>query len=216
MRTVDGIALWEDHDPRARPEDIARAAADHDAFTVLGLGDSIMYGVGLTKEQTYLEQMRRALAGRAARPVEVVNLAVQGYDTLQEDAVHRELGDRLAPNLVLLHYWSDDARLYRAVGGYVIDVGDMSPDGHLVVRALPIPPAINDLLLVHSRLYQLLTQAVLAYDRRVTTNDWSRVAQPLVALNERVRRAGGRLVVLASPDLGGDAIRANTELPLVG
>src|SRR5262249_25972340 len=103
MRTVDGIALCEDHDPRARPEDIARAAADHDAFTVLGLGDSIMYGVGLTKEQTYLEQMRRALAGRAARPVEVVNLAVQGYDTLQEDAVHRELGDRLAPNLVLLH-----------------------------------------------------------------------------------------------------------------
>ena len=215
IRTVDGIPLWQDHDPRARPEDITRAAAARDAFTVLGLGDSIMYGVGLTKDETYLEQMRRALAGRAARPVEVVNLAVQGYDTLQEDAVHRELGDRLTPNLVLVHYWSDDARLYRAVGGYVVDVGDLSPDGRLVVRALPIPPAINDFLLVHVRLYQLLTHAVLAYDSRVTSNDWSRVAQPLVALNERVRHAGGRLVVLASPDLTYDAVRANAELPLL-
>ena len=114
IHTVDGIPLWQDHDPRGGPEDIARAAANHDAFTVLGLGDSIMYGVRLTKEQTYLEQMRRALAGRAARPVEVVNLAVQGYDTLQEDAVDRELGDRLAPKLILLHYWSDDSRMYRA------------------------------------------------------------------------------------------------------
>src|SRR3989442_12735069 len=51
-RTVDGVVLWQDDDPRSGPEDIARAAADHDAFTVLGLGDSIMYGVGQTKEHT--------------------------------------------------------------------------------------------------------------------------------------------------------------------
>ena len=140
LRTVDGIVLWQDDDPRARPEDIARAAAAHDAFTVLGLGDSIMYGFKQTKEQTYLEQMRRALADRAGRPVEVLNLAVQGYNTLQENAVHRELGDRLAPNVVLLHYWSDDAKTYRAIGGYVVEVGDISADGRLVVRALPLPP----------------------------------------------------------------------------
>ncbi len=215
MRTVDGVVLWQHKEPRADAADIARAAAAHDAFTVLGLGDSIMYGVGQPKEKTYLEEMRRALAGRAARPVEVVNLAVPGYNTQQEDAVHRELGDRLAPNLVLVHYWSDDARLYRAVGGYVLDVGDMSSDGRVVVRALPIPTAINDFLLVHTRLYQLLTQAVLAYDRRVTTSDWSRVAEPLVALNDRVRRAGGRLVVLASPDLSGEAVRPNDDLRLL-
>jgi hypothetical protein len=105
--------------------------------------------------------------------------------------------------------------MYRAVGGYLVDIGDMSPDGRLVVRALPLPAAINDFLLVHVRLYQLLTHAVITYDRRVTANDWSRVARPLVALNERVRHAGGRLVVLASPDLAGDAVRANTELPLL-
>jgi lysophospholipase L1-like esterase len=215
IRTVDGVVLWQIQNPRARPEDIARVAEARDAFIVLGLGDSIMYGMALTKEETYLEQMRLALAGRSTRPIEVLNLAVSGYNTAQEDAVHRELGDRLAPNLVLLHYWSDDGRLYRAVGGYVVDIGDMLPDGRLVVRALPVSASINDFLLVHSRLYQLLTHAVVTYDRRVAGNDWSRVAEPLVALNERVRRAGGRLVVLASPELDSEAVRANRELPLL-
>lgn len=215
VRIVDGVALWQVSDPRARPEDIARAAATHEAFVVLGLGDSIMYGMALSKDETYLEWMRRALAGRTTRPIEVLNLAVSGYNTAQEDAVHRELGDRLKPQLVLLHYWSDDSRLYRAIGGYVVEVGDISPDGRLVARALPVSPSINDFLLVHSRLYQLLTHAAITYQRRLAGNDWSRVAGPLVALNERVRRAGGRLVVLASPDLGGDAVRPSSELPLL-
>ena len=216
IRTVDGVPLWQHQNPRAGPEDIARAAAAHDAFTVLGLGDSIMYGVLLAKEQTYLEQMRRALAGRVARRIEVVNLAVPGYNTLQEDAVDRELGDRLSPNLVLLHYWSDDGRLYRAVGGYVLDLGwHTSPDGHLTLRAIPLSPSINDFLLLHSHLYQLLTHVLISHDRRLASDEWSRVAEPLVALNERVRHAGGRLVVLASPNLAADAIRANQELPLL-
>jgi hypothetical protein len=213
IRTVDGVALWAEKHPRARPEDIARAAAAEDAFVVLGLGDSIMYGMALAKEETYLERMRLALAERTARPIEVLNLAVQGYNTAQEDAVHRELGDRLAPHLVLLHYWSDDTRLYQAIGGYVLDLGDMRSDDRPVVRALPVSPPINAFLLEHSRLYQLLTHAVITYHRRTAGNEWSRVAGPLTALSERVRRAGGRLVVLASPDLSGDAVRASQELP---
>jgi lysophospholipase L1-like esterase len=210
-RTVDGVVLWGDTHPRASPADIARAAATPGAFTVVGLGDSIMYGFGLTKQETYLERMRHLLESRTARPVEVINLAVQGYNTLQEDAVHRELDGRLAPNVVLVHYWSDDARMYRAVGGYVVEFGDMSADGQLVVRALPIAPAVNDMLLVHSGLYQLLTKAVLAYDRRAVVADWSRVATPLLAINERVQRTGGRLVVLASPDLRGDVPRSTDD-----
>jgi hypothetical protein len=116
---------------------------------------------------------------------------------------------------VLLQYWSDDARLYRVIGGYVVDIGDMSPDGRLIVRALPIPPAINDFLLVHSHLYELLTQAVIAYDRRVTSADWSRVSKPLIALHDRVAGAGGRLVVLASPDLEGKVAHPNNELAVL-
>lgn len=212
-RTVNGVVLWQDREPRAGADDVARVAAEPDAFTVVGLGDSIMYGVGQPREQTYLETARRALASRTPRRVEILNLAVPGYNTLQEDAVHQEIADRLRPDLVLVHYWSDDGRIYRVVGGYVVDVGDMSADGRLVVRALPLPPAVNDFLLVHSRLYQMLTQAVIALDRRATAADWSRVATPLAALQDRVRRAGGRLVVLASPELDGDVARPNSDLP---
>ncbi|MFN8643455.1 MAG: hypothetical protein U0802_18000 [Candidatus Binatia bacterium] len=81
------------------------------------------------------------------------------------------------------------------------------------MRALPLPPALNDALLVHSVLYQMLTQAVIESDRRAVAADWSRVAAPLAALAQRVRRGGGRLVVLASPPLDGDAARPNPELP---
>jgi lysophospholipase L1-like esterase len=212
-RTVGDVVLWQDAAPRAGAADLARAAAAPDAYTIVGLGDSIMYGVGQSKEATYLEQARRRLAADGAPRFEMLNLAVPGYNTLQEDAVHRELSATVQPDLVLLHYWSDDARLYRVVGGYVVDFGDMSADGRLVVRALPVPAAINDYLLVHSRLYQLLTQAVIAYDRRATPADWRRVEEPLIALSDRVRDGGGRLVVLASPDLGGEAVRANNDLP---
>lgn len=213
VRTVNGVVLWDDARPRTDPRDIARAAANPGAFVVLGLGDSIMYGVKLPKEETYLEETRRIVASRTTRPVEIVNLAVPGYNTLQEDAVYRELGDRLTPNVVLLHYWSDDARAYRAINGYVVDFGDVSADGRLVARALPIAPALNDFLLLHSRLYQILTQAVLAFDRRAVVADWSRVTEPLAAINDRARKSGGRLVVLASPELDGDVVRSNGQLP---
>lgn len=213
IRTVDGVALWQDRNPRVRPDDIARAAAERDAFIIVGLGDSIMYGMALPADETYLARTRLALKSRTSRRIEVLNLAVQGYNTAQEDAVHRELSERLTPNLVLLHYWSDDGRLYRAVGGYVVDVGEMAPDGRLVVRALPVAPSINDFLLVHSRVYQLLTHVAVGYYRQTAGSEWSRVAEPLAALNRRVRQADGRLVVLVSPDLGGDSPRPNTELP---
>lgn len=210
-RMVDGVTLWSDAQLRAGDDDLRRAAGS-DAFTVVGLGDSIMHGVGLTKEETYLELTRKALSEKAERPVEILNLAVPGYNTLQEDAVHKELGERLQPDVVLLHFWGDDGRAYRVVGGYVVDVGDMSADGRLVVRALPLPAALNDFLLVHSRLYELITQVAVERDRRAASSDWQRVAEPLTALNQRVRAAGSRLVVLASPELGGDRAKPSGEL----
>lgn len=212
-RVVDGVTLWSDAQPRASVDDIRRAAAG-DAFTVLGLGDSIMYGVGLEPGQTYLEQARGILAERGT-PMEILNLAVPGYNTQQENVVHQEIGDRLRPDLVLLHYWGDDGRAYRVVGGYVVDLGDMSADGRLVVRALPLPAALNDFLLIHSRLYELVTQVVVDRDRRAASSDWSRVAQPMSALNERITAAGGKLVVLASPELDGSTPRPSSDLGML-
>jgi len=212
-RVVDGVTLWSEARPRAGDEDVARAAAG-DGVTVLGLGDSIMYGVGLGPEETYLERARRALVEGGAS-IEILNLAVPGYNTQQEDAVHKELGDRLRPDVVLLHYWDDDGRTYRVAGGYVVDIGDMSADGRLVVRALPLPAALNDFLLVHSRLYELLTRWAVERDRRAAPSDFGRVAPALSDLNRRVTAAGGKLVVLASPQLDGARPRPSGDLPLL-
>lgn len=212
QRTVDGVVLWEMEYPRSDAADIERAAQRRDAFTILGLGDSIMYGVQQERDQTYLEEVRRRLADRAPRPVEILNLATPGFNTAQENAVYKELADRLQPDLVIVHYWQNDAHQYRAVGGYVVDFGDISPDGRFVVRALPLPDALSDWLLIHSRLYQLLTNTMLSYWRRNQPDDWSTVATPLAAIDERVRRGGGRLLVLASPSMVGERAEPVSDL----
>jgi hypothetical protein len=202
-RTVDGVQLWSDTHPRYDSEDIRRVSADRRAFKIIGLGDSIMYGVQEPKEKTYLEQARQILATRSSRPVEVLNLATPGFNTAQENAVHREIDAQIKANLVLVHWWADDVRQYRSVGGYVVDVGDISEDGHLVVRALPLPPRLSDFLLIHSRLYELLTHFAVAHQRNAAASDWISVAKPLGEIQERVRRSGGRLLVLASAELNG-------------
>jgi lysophospholipase L1-like esterase len=214
-RTVDGVVLWSVKAPRADSQDVRRAASDRVAFKVLGLGDSIMYGVGQRKEDTYLEQAQRILARRSSRPVEVLNLAIPGYNTIQESLVYKELGDQIRPDLVLVHFWQDDERQYRVVGGYVFDPEDISEDGRLLVRALPVPDRVNDFLLMHSRLYDLLTQVVFAHRRTATRDDaaeWARVCEALADIQDRVRRAGGRMLVLASPSLSGTSPRPNDFL----
>ena len=214
-RTVDGVPLWDDEHPRYDSEDLRRASNARSAFKILGLGDSIMYGVWQSKQDTYLEQTRRVLAGRSQRAVEILNMAVPGYNTLQEAAVYSEVDDQLKPDLVLVHYWSDDGHQYRVVGGHVVDFGAISDDGRLVVRALPVPPRLSDFLLVHSRLYDLLTQAVVAYKRKPAPIDSTSVSKPLADIQERAQRAGGRLLVLASPKLDGASPEPTDDLPIV-
>lgn len=216
-RTVEGVELWSSKHPRASAEEIQRAASNHGAFLIVGLGDSIMYGYsgpGSTEDDTYLEQARRLLARRSSRPVEIINLAVPGYNTRQEDAAYKERENELRPNLVIVHYWINDARQYRVVGGYVVDYGDVSDDGRFVVRALPLPPRLSDFLLLHLRLYDLLTHWVVERHRAAEPTDWDEVVgQPLASIDARVRRAGGRLLILASPDLTGTSPRPIVDLP---
>jgi hypothetical protein len=175
-----------------------------------------MYGVSLPKEATYLEQARRALAARSGTTIDVLNLAVPGFNTMQENAVHAEVADQVQPDLVVVHYFSgDDAHQYRVVGGYVVDLGNISDDGRLVVRALPLPPRLSDFLLVHSRLYALLTQVVVSWRRTAEPVDWTRVSGPLAAIHDRARHAGGRLLVLVSPEFHGTAVQPSADLPLL-
>jgi GDSL-like Lipase/Acylhydrolase family len=216
-RVVDGVVLWSDAQPRASVEDVRRVAHNARAFKILGLGDSVMYGVSQPPEQTYLEQAHRILAGRSTRPVEILNLAVPGYNTVQENAVYKEIENEIQPDLVLVHYWADDNHQYRVAGGHVIDAGDISEDGHFVIRALPLPPTVSDFLLVHSRLYDLLTHAVIALHGSDAEPfaDWTSVSTPLQEIQQRAQRAGGRMVILASPRFNAPSPQSPSDLAVL-
>jgi lysophospholipase L1-like esterase len=211
-RSVGDVVLWSDKYPRSDAADVQGARQDRDGFTILGLGDSIMYGVMQDKQDTYLEAARRRLAAQSPRPVHVLNLAVPGYNTLQENAVYAEIAPQIAADLVLVHYWQNDAHQYRVVGGYVVDFADLSPDGRLVVRALPLPDALSDWLLIHSTLYGMLTDVAVEYRRRNQPDDWSAVERPLAEINRRARAGGGRAVVLSSPLMTGATPQSNSDI----
>jgi lysophospholipase L1-like esterase len=209
---IDGVEIWREKYPRYEPEDIRRAAADPNAFTILGLGDSIMHGGIVPKEQTYLEHTRRALAQRVSKNVAVLNLAVPGYNTMQENVVYGEIESQIRPNLVIVHYWTNDIQQLRFVGGYVVNAGDVSEDGHLVVRALPLPPRLNDFLLMRSYLYSFASRVVANW--WVSRDaDWTRVTEPMLKIHERAERGGARLLILASPGLDRQTAEPTYELP---
>jgi lysophospholipase L1-like esterase len=199
LRIVDGIVLWSVRSPRSDPADIERAAHDRDAFTIVGLGDSIMYGVSVPKEATYLEHARRILAQRSKRRIEILNLAVPGYNTVQENAVHEELATQLEADLVLVHFWANDAQQYVSDGDYVYDTG-LSWDEQRPAAG-SFAARLRDLLLAHSRLYDHVDAQVLRLQTHPRSSsdesvDVARMCHALTAIDER---AGRRLLVLSSP-----------------
>lgn len=79
---------------------------------ILGLGDSIMFGWGIHDEETYLAVLERKLNRRfPSASWETVNTAVPGYNTVMEVAVLKEKGLRYEPDLVVIHYVSNDLEL---------------------------------------------------------------------------------------------------------
>jgi len=79
-----------------------------DVRRIVVLGDSLTFGNNLAEEDTYCAQLERMFAGQG-RAVEVCNLGVAGYDTLQEARVFERRGAALAPDLVVLGFCVNDA-----------------------------------------------------------------------------------------------------------
>jgi lysophospholipase L1-like esterase len=79
------------------------------SFRVLVLGDSVAFGYGVALEQTFPEQLERLLGARVATPrIEVLNLAVSGYNPYTEAALLDDVGLGLEPDLVLVQFCSND------------------------------------------------------------------------------------------------------------
>jgi len=79
-----------------------------DVRRIVVLGDSLTFGNNLAENDTYCAQLEQIFAGQG-RAVEVCNLGVAGYDTLQEARVFERRGASLAPDLVVLGFCVNDA-----------------------------------------------------------------------------------------------------------
>jgi lysophospholipase L1-like esterase len=82
------------------------------AYRIVGIGDSYMFGQGVSDEETYLARLP-ALAhdSRPGEPVETVNLAVPGFNTAMEVELLRARAAALTPDLVLIEIVGNDLDL---------------------------------------------------------------------------------------------------------
>jgi lysophospholipase L1-like esterase len=88
------------------------AARTRPAVRVVGLGDSVMFGWGVSEEDTYLARVVPLLeASSPGVAWEVVNTAVPGYNTAMEVATLEAKGLRFDPDLVILNFVGNDLGL---------------------------------------------------------------------------------------------------------
>jgi GDSL-like Lipase/Acylhydrolase family len=81
-------------------------------FRILGLGDSHMFGWGVRRDETFLALLEKGLNARSSgREFEVWNLAVPGYNSVQEVETFAAKAPLLRPDLVIINWVGNDMDL---------------------------------------------------------------------------------------------------------
>jgi len=81
---------------------------EQEPYTIIGLGDSVMFGWGVHDSETYLAYLAKSLDNDCVR---IVNMAVPGYNTVMEVEVLKEKGLAYKPDLVIMHFVDNDLYL---------------------------------------------------------------------------------------------------------
>ena len=81
-----------------------------DVLRVIGLGDSVTMGWGIDANETYLSVLERELNAASKKRFEILNFGVCGYNTEQEVDFFEAKGADLKPDLVLVGFFTNDAR----------------------------------------------------------------------------------------------------------
>jgi hypothetical protein len=85
-----------------------------DTLRIVVLGDSMTFGQGAPQDRVWPRVLEAELARQlppGAAHVEVLNLAVPGYNTIQELAMLRETGLALHPDVILVGFFYNDVDL---------------------------------------------------------------------------------------------------------
>ena len=80
--------------------------------TLVGLGDSVMFGWGVSDGDTYLSRLATRIG--SAHPDQswnIYNTGVPGYNTVMEVETFKEKGLPLSPDIVLMHFIRNDLDL---------------------------------------------------------------------------------------------------------
>lgn len=77
-------------------------------FRIVVLGDSVAFGYGVAQDETFPSRLERRLAAASAVPIEVLNLAVNGYNPYTEAALFADVGRAYRPALVLVQFCVND------------------------------------------------------------------------------------------------------------
>ena len=82
---------------------------DPSEYRILFLGDSVVYGYGLSLADTLPKQLEEVFK-KEDRPTEVLNFGVSGYETEQEIEFLKETGLKYQPDMVIVGYTLNDSR----------------------------------------------------------------------------------------------------------
>lgn len=93
------------HGMRDREYTIAKNIETHRIIT---LGDSVAFGNQIPVKYTFSDQLETLLR-ESQKEIEVLNLSLGGYNTLQEVATLEEIGLQFQPDLVVIAYVINDA-----------------------------------------------------------------------------------------------------------
>lgn len=125
-------------------------------YRIMGLGDSFAFGWGVEEDQTYLKVLARKLEQQFGQKVEVMNLGVWGYGTLQEAAVFRQF-KTYQPDLVTLEFYARDAFVPESgndlVDNYYFDLWLKSHNNSDI--PLPLIRRVGRFFLFHSNLFRI-------------------------------------------------------------
>ena len=91
---------------------------DAGTFRIVALGDSVTFGNFLLAEDTYPDQLE-ALWAETGKAVEVLNLGLGGYDTVQEVATLEHIGVQFQPDFVVVGYVINDMGIESANLRYI-------------------------------------------------------------------------------------------------
>ncbi|MBX7185831.1 MAG: SGNH/GDSL hydrolase family protein, partial [Vicinamibacteria bacterium] len=83
-----------------------------EAFRIVGIGDSYMFGQGVSDDEAYLARLPRLMRGAVPnRTIETINLGVPGFNTVMEAALLRDRLALLDPDCILIEIVGNDLDL---------------------------------------------------------------------------------------------------------